>query len=129
MVAYRTVNRVGAATGIVPLLLVWQGLMQAALLITGFVLPPLPLRPLYPVPAAVVDGWCWLVRRAPPLAWQDAVAGLPFARIFASLVYGGIGDRGGVFRPIEVLLLTMLLAGECSPPERGSVGAWVVLHK
>jgi hypothetical protein len=62
--ASHPLNRLGAATGIVLLLMLWQALMRAALLLADYVLPSFsPLWPLFVVPAAVVDGWLWLVRR------------------------------------------------------------------
>jgi hypothetical protein len=53
----RTLGRLGAATMIVLLLMIFQALMRAGLRTADVVLPPpWPLWPLYVVPAAVVDG-------------------------------------------------------------------------
>jgi hypothetical protein len=106
------VNRLGAATGIVLLLMLWQEPMRAALLITDYVLPSfLPLWPLYLVPALAVDAWSGLARRRPQAAWHDAVAGLLFAAGFVGMVYREVGSRSGMFWALDGLLLTALLAG------------------
>jgi hypothetical protein len=116
----RTLGRLGAATLIVLLLLAFQALLRAGLRAADFVLPPpWPLWPLYVVPAAVVDGWGWLIRRRPQAVWHDAVAGLLFAGGFVGMVYGETGSRSGVFWSIDVLMLTMLLAGMM-----GAVSGW-----
>jgi hypothetical protein len=107
----RTLDRLGAATLIILLLLAFQALLHAGLHAANFVLPPpWPLWPLYVVPAAVMDGWYWFVRRRPPAVWHDAVAGLLFAGCFVGIVYGEAGSRLGVFWSIDLLLLTTLLA-------------------
>jgi hypothetical protein len=117
----RTLGRLGAATMIVLLLLAFQALLRAGLRAADFVLPPpWPLWPLYVVPAAVIDGWCWLVRRRPQAVWHDAVAGLLFAEGFVGMVYGEMGSRSGMFWSIDVLMLTTLLAGMM-----GAVSGWV----
>jgi hypothetical protein len=91
-------NRIGAATGIVLLLMLWQELMRAALRLTDYELPALlPLWPLYVAPAAAVDGWWWLVRRHSQAAWPKVVAGLLFAHVLGGLLYGGTAGRPSGF--------------------------------
>jgi hypothetical protein len=98
----RTLGRLGAATMIVLLLMIFQALLRAA----DFVLPPpCPLWPLYVVPAAVMDGW-WLVHRPSHAVWHDAVAGLLFAAVFVGMIYGETGFRTGGIWSIDGLLLT-----------------------
>jgi hypothetical protein len=116
----RTLGRLGAATLIVLLLLAFQALLRAGLRAADFVLPPpWPLWPLYVVPAAVMEGWCWLGRRRPQAVWHDAVAGLLFAGGLVGMVYGETGSRSGVFWSIDMLMLTTLLAGMM-----GAVSGW-----
>ena len=120
----RTLGRLGAATMIVLLLLGFQALLRAGLRAADFVLPaPWPLWPLYVGPAAVVDGWGWLVRRRPQAVWHDAVAGLLFAAGFVGMVSGETGSHSGVFWSIDVLMLTTLLAGTI-----GAVSGWAGFH-
>ena len=108
----RTLGRIGAAVGIVLVLLVFQALLRAGLRAAGFVLPPpWPLWPLYMVPAAVMDGWYGLVCRRPYTMRHDVVAGLLFAAGFVGVIYGETGSRSGVVWSFDGLLLTTLLAG------------------
>jgi hypothetical protein len=107
----RTLGRLGAAAGIVLVLLVFQALLRAGLRAPGFVLPPpWPLWPLYLVPALVVDGWYGLVRRRPQTVRHDVVAGLLFAAVFVGMVDGGRVAHSEVFWSLD-WLLTALLAG------------------
>jgi hypothetical protein len=105
----RTLGRLGAAAGIVLVLLAFQVLLRTGLRAAGFGLPaPWPLWPLYLVPALVVDGWYGLVRRRPQVVWYDAVAGLLFAASFVGLVAGEAGSAFGRFWSLDWLLIGLL---------------------
>lgn len=118
--AVRTLGRLGAATMIGLLLLAFQALLRAGLRTADFVLPPpWPLWPLYVVPAAVMDGWAWLVRRRPQAVWHDAAAGLLFAAGFVGMMHGETDFRTGGFWSIDGRLLTAWLAGMM-----GTVSGW-----
>jgi hypothetical protein len=107
----RTLGRLGAATGIVLVLLAFQVLLRTGLRAAGFGLPaPWPLWPLYLVPALAVDGWYGLIRRRPQAVWHDAVAGLLFAGCLVGLVAGEEGSAFGRFWSLD-WLLTASLAG------------------
>jgi hypothetical protein len=126
----RTLGRLGAAAGIVLVLLAFQALLRAGLCAVGFGLPPpWPLWPLYLVPALVVDGWCGLVRRRPQAVGHDAVAGLLFAGGFIGPVAGEAGSPAGVFESLDWLLLTALLvaiAGAASGWAGAQLQRWLL---
>jgi hypothetical protein len=108
----RTLGRLGAAAGIVLVLLAFQALLRAGLRAAGFGLPPpWPLWPLYLVPALVVDGWYGLVRRRPPTVRHDVVAGLLFAAGVVGMIGGEVGSPSGVCWSLDGLLVTAVLAG------------------
>lgn len=116
----RTLGRPGGATGIVLLLLVWQELLRAALWATAFVPPaPLPLWPLYLIPATVVDGWLGLVRRLPNAIWTSMVAGVLFGGSCAGTTYEYSWYLIGMCGSIGTLALSAALAGGL-----GALSAW-----
>jgi hypothetical protein len=108
----RTLGRPGAAMGIVLLLLVWQELLRAVLWATAFGPPtPLPLWPLYLIPATVMDGWLGLVRRPPKAVWTSMVAGPLGGGSCAGTTYGYTWYLTSVCGSIGTLALSAALAG------------------
>jgi len=116
----RTLGRLGAAAGIVLVLLAFQVLLRTGLRAAGFVLPPpWPLWPLHLVPALVVDAWYGLVRRRPQAVRHDVVAGLLFAAGFVGMVYGG----GGL--ALRCVLVPRLAAGDRAARWHNGGGEWM----